>query len=177
MKLQVDLFSFVFLEKIEDTKMTFRNYLTLDMKSYFHFSFQTNDLSLVHRGIKFSCHFTSTEVNSRWNALLYNASISKLALQAIRNLHPEIVLQVQRKTLLSNAETDLLSTIKSNTHPAPTLKDFEEMLKKNPNVFHCARTSRCLQQHWQSLKQYTLLPGKAIIILLSFNEYLLLIWV
>ena len=66
---------------------------------------QTNDLSLVHRGIKFSCHFTLTEVNSRWNALLYNAIISKLALQAIRNLHPEIVLQVQRKTLLSNAET------------------------------------------------------------------------
>lgn len=123
---------------------------------------QTNDLSLVHRGIKFSCHFTSTEVNSRWNALLYNASISKLALQAIRNLHPEIVLQVQRKTLLSNAETDLLSTIKSNTHPAPTLKDFEEMLKKNPNVFHCARTSRCLQQHWQSLKQYTLLPDQSV---------------
>ena len=130
-------------------------------------------MSLAHRGIKFSCHFTSTEVNSRWNALLYNATISKLALQAIRNLHPEIVLQVQRKTLLSNAETDLLSAIKSNTHPAPTLKDFEEMLKKNPNVFHCARTSRCLQQHWQSLKQYTLLPGKAMIILLTFNEYLL----
>ena len=72
---------------------------------------------------------------------------------------------------------DLLSTIKSNTHPAPILKDFEEMLKKNPNVFHCARTSRCLQQHWQSLKQYTLLPGKAIIIILTLNEYLLLIWI
>ena len=114
----------------------------------------------MHRGIKFSCHFTLTEVNSRWNALLYNATISKLALQAIRNLHPEVVLQVQRKTLLSNAETELLSTIKSNTHPAPTLKDFDELLKKNPNVFHCARTSRCLQQYWQSLKQYTLLPGR-----------------
>ena len=28
MKPQVDLFSFVFLEEIEDTKKTFRNYLT-----------------------------------------------------------------------------------------------------------------------------------------------------
>jgi microspherule protein 1 len=127
----------------------------------------------VHRGIKFSCHFTSTEVNSRWNALLYNATISKLALQAIRNLHPEIVLQVQCKTLLSNAETVLLSAIKSNTHPAPTLKDFEEMLKKNPNVFHCARTSRCLQQHWQSLKQYTLLPGKSAKSITNWLKYFL----
>lgn len=123
---------------------------------------QTNDLSLVHRGVKFSCHFTVTEINSRWNALLYNAIISKLALQAIRNLHPEIVLQVQRKTLLSNAETELLSKIKSNKNPQPNLKDFEDLLKKNPNIFHCARTPRCLLQHWQSLKQYTLLPDQSV---------------
>lgn len=125
---------------------------------------QTNDLQSVHRGIKFSCHFTSTEVNSRWNALLYNSSISKLALQAIRNLHPEVVLQVQRKTLLSQAETDLLSTIKSSTQKKPeeALKDFEELLKKNSTIFHSARTPRCLQQHWQSLKQYTLLPDQSV---------------
>ena len=76
---------------------------------------QTNDLPSVHRGVKFSCHFTLTEVNSRWNALLYNPIISKLALQAIRNLHPEVVLQVQRKTLFSQPEIDLLSSIKSTT--------------------------------------------------------------
>ena len=76
---------------------------------------QTSDLSTVHKGVKFSCHFTSMEINSRWNALMYNPIISKLALQAIRNLHPEVVLQVQRKTLLSQAEIDLLSTIKSNS--------------------------------------------------------------
>ena len=76
---------------------------------------QTSDLSAVHKGVKFSCHFTSMEINSRWNALMYNPIISKLALQAIRNLHPEVVLQVQRKTLFSQAETELLSTIKSTS--------------------------------------------------------------
>ena len=76
---------------------------------------QTSDLSAVHKGVKFSCHFTSMEINSRWNALMYNPIISKLALQAIRNLHPEVVVQVQRKTLLSQAEIELLSTIKSNS--------------------------------------------------------------
>merc|ERR1719479_624326 len=107
---------------------------------------QTNDLPSVHRGIKFSCHFTLTEINSRWNALMYNPIISKLALLAIRNLHPEVVLQVQRKTLFSQAEIDLLSTIRSTT--PSTLKEFEELLRKNSSVFHAARTPRCLQQQW-----------------------------
>lgn len=123
---------------------------------------QTSDLSAVFKGVKFSCHFTSMEVNSRWNALMYNPIISKLALQAIRNLHPEVVLQVQRKTLLSQAEIDLLSAIKSNSNPPPSLKDFEELLKKNPAIFHSARTPRCLQNHWQSLKQFTLLPDQSV---------------
>ena len=89
------------------------------------YSLQTNDLPSVHRGIKLSCHFTLTEINSRWNALMYNPVISKLALQAIRNLHPEVVLQVQRKTLFSQAEIDLLSTIKSSAVNLLLLNIFE----------------------------------------------------
>ena len=142
---------------------------------------QTSDLSAVHKGVKFSCHFTSMEINSRWNALMYNPIISKLALQAIRNLHPEVVLQVQRKTLFSQSETELLSSIKSTLvctsnvfcaftcfhlyrlqTPPPALKDFEEILRKNPGKFHSARTARVLQHHWQSLKQFTLLPDQSV---------------
>ena len=89
------------------------------------YSLQTNDLPSVHRGIKLSCHFTLTEINSRWNALMYNPVISKLALQAIRNLHPEVVLQVQKKTLFSQAEIDLLSTIKSSAVNLLLLNIFE----------------------------------------------------
>ena len=29
-------------------------------------------------------------------------------------------------------------------------------------MFHSARTPRCLQKHWQSLKQYTLLPDQSV---------------
>lgn len=79
----------------------------------FFFTFQTNDLHAVHRGIKFSCHFTYNEIQTRWQALLYKPVISKLALQAIKNLHPEVVLSIQRKTLLSAQEREILSTIKS----------------------------------------------------------------
>jgi microspherule protein 1 len=44
----------------------------------------------VHRGVKFTCHFTLAEVQDRWNALMYDPIISKLALSAIKNLHPEV---------------------------------------------------------------------------------------
>ena len=68
----------------------------------------------MYRGVKFSCHFTLTEVQERWNALMYEPIISKLALQAIKNLLPEIVLSVQRKTLFSKLEQDTLATIKAS---------------------------------------------------------------
>lgn len=125
-------------------------------------SFQTNDLVSVHRGVKFSCHFTLTEVQERWNALLYEPIISKLALQAVKNLLPEVVLATQRKTLFSRQELDTLCTIKASTAPPPALKDFEELLRAHPHVFHFGRTPRCLAHQWQSLKQYSLLPDQSV---------------
>ena len=76
---------------------------------------QTNDLASVFRGIKFTCHFTLNEVQERWNALMYEPIISKMAMQAIKNLHPEVVLGVQRKTLFSKQEQDILGTIKATS--------------------------------------------------------------
>lgn len=58
---------------------------------------------------------------------MYEPIISKLALQAIKNLLPEIVLSVQRKTLFSKAEQDTLSTIK-----ASQVKQTITLLKNNP---------------------------------------------
>ncbi|KAK3796178.1 hypothetical protein RRG08_057130, partial [Elysia crispata] len=37
---------------------------------------QTNDLSAVHTGVKFSCRFTLKELEERWYALLYDPAIS-----------------------------------------------------------------------------------------------------
>ena len=123
---------------------------------------------------------------------MYDPILSKLALQAIKNLLPEIVLAVQRNTLFSKQEQDTLSTIKASQvmsrltilitliilfegvncfllhwssspqTPSPNLKDFEDLLKAHPQVFHGARTARCLAKHWQSLRQYTLLPDQSV---------------
>lgn len=38
---------------------------------------QTNDLTSVHLGVKFSCRFTLREIQERWYALLYDPIISK----------------------------------------------------------------------------------------------------
>lgn len=38
---------------------------------------QTNDLTSVHLGVKFSCRFNLREIQERWYALLYDPVISK----------------------------------------------------------------------------------------------------
>lgn len=74
---------------------------------------QTNDLRVVHQGVKFSCKFTIQEMQSRWYSLLYDEPISRIAVAAMRNLHPELVESVHSKALYTTQEEELLGTIKS----------------------------------------------------------------
>lgn len=53
------------------------------------------------------------EIQQRWYALLYDSAVSRVAVQAMRNLHPELIASVQARTLYSKAEEDLLGTVKS----------------------------------------------------------------
>ncbi|KAG7311007.1 hypothetical protein JYU34_003860 [Plutella xylostella] len=121
---------------------------------------QTNDLRTVHRGVKFSCRFTVGELQSRWYALLYNAEVSRVAVAAMRNLHPDLVAAVQQQALYSNAEEELLGTLASNSHPG--VEKFQELLEQNPHVFYQSRSAKTLQAHWQLLKQYQLLPDQTV---------------
>ena len=63
--------------------------------------------------MKFSCHFTLWEVQECWYGLLYDPVISKLACQAMRQLHPEAIAAIQSKALFSKAENQLLSKVGS----------------------------------------------------------------
>ncbi|KAL5292743.1 MCRS1 family protein [Megaselia abdita] len=121
---------------------------------------QTNDLKTVHHGTKFSCKFTHQEIQARWYSLLYEESISRIAVAAMRNLHPELVENVQARALYSVAEEDLLGTIKSSENP--TLETFQELLDKHSSIFYSARTAKALQNHWLSMKQYSLLPDQVV---------------
>ncbi|XP_011310632.1 microspherule protein 1 isoform X2 [Fopius arisanus] len=121
---------------------------------------QTNDLKMVHRGTKFSCRFTLQEIQQRWYALLYDSAVSRVAVQAMRNLHHELIASVQARTLYSKAEEDLLGTIKST--PQPTLEVFQRLLETNAQTFYPARTAKTLMSHWQLMKQYHLLPDQTV---------------
>ncbi|XP_036338108.1 microspherule protein 1 [Rhagoletis pomonella] len=121
---------------------------------------QTNDLRMVHRGVKFSCKFTLQELQSRWFSLLYEPAISRIAVAAMRNLHPELIESVQSKALFSVQEEELLGTLKSTD--SPKLEQFQELLDKNASIFYAARTAKSLQNHWQMMKQYQLLPDQVV---------------
>lgn len=68
---------------------------------------------MVHLGTKFSCKFTVQELQQRWYALLYDKAVSRVAVAAMRNLHPDMVAAVQDRALWSTQEEQLLGTIKS----------------------------------------------------------------
>ncbi|XP_056630716.1 microspherule protein 1 [Diorhabda sublineata] len=123
---------------------------------------QTNDLRTVHLGTKFSCKFTVQELQQRWYALLYDQAVSRVAVSAMRNLHPDMIAAVQDRALWSQQEEKILSTIKSNTTPPPTIETFADLLSQHPSVFYTGRTAASLFRHWQSLKMYNLLPDQSI---------------
>lgn len=121
---------------------------------------QTTDLTSVHLGVKFSCRFTLREIKERWYSLLYDPVISKLAWQAMRQLHPEAIAAIQSKALFSQNEETLLSKIGSTSQPK--LDVFQDLLNKHPGVFHPSRTPKSLLVHWQLLKQYYLLDDQSV---------------
>jgi len=124
---------------------------------------QTKDLGKVIKGVKFSCHFSLAEVQERWYALMYDPVISKLAMEAVRNLPVEVVHRVTKATPFSREEEDAIAGcgIKS-TAATVDLAVFEEVLSSQPGLFHPTRTARTILTHWQYMKQYSLLPDQAV---------------
>jgi len=124
---------------------------------------QTKDLASVIKGIKFSCHFSLSDVQERWYTLMYDPVISKLALEAIRNLPEEVVAAVTRNTPFSRQEEDTIANcgLKS-TAASVDLAVFDKLVVEQAAIFHPSRTGRSLLTHWQYMKQYTLLPDQTV---------------
>uniref|UniRef100_A0A336LJD3 CSON006037 protein n=1 Tax=Culicoides sonorensis TaxID=179676 RepID=A0A336LJD3_CULSO len=120
---------------------------------------QTNSLKTVLLGTKFSCRFTFEEISNRWTTLMYDQKISGLAIDAIRNLHPEMIEKINRNVLFSPNEEEILGTV---TDLYATIEDFEALLSKNKNIFHESRSANDLFQYFQLLKKYHLLPYQTV---------------
>lgn len=121
---------------------------------------QTCDLTSVFLGVKFSCKFTLREIQERWYTLLYDPMLSKLALQAIKQLHPDLTAAVHSKALFSKEEETCLATVPSTTQH--NVEVFEDLLLKNPLTFLPGRTAKALYNHWLLMKQYHLLPDQSV---------------
>ncbi|XP_059477783.1 microspherule protein 1 [Neocloeon triangulifer] len=119
---------------------------------------QTSDLKVVHTGVKFSCRFTFAEVQGRFWALMYDPAVNRVAMAAMRNLHPEMIAAVKNKALFSSAEEILLSRIPANSQP--DLEVFQKLLDENASSFYESRTAKMLNNHWLLMRQYHLLPDQ-----------------
>ncbi|CAB3376266.1 Hypothetical predicted protein [Cloeon dipterum] len=120
---------------------------------------QTSDLKVVHTGVKFSCRFTFAEVQGRFWALMYDPAVNRVAMAAMRNLHPEMIAAVKYKALFSSAEEILLARIPAQ-NSQPTQEIFQKLLDENASVFYESRTAKKLYNHWLLMRQYHLLPDQ-----------------
>jgi len=120
---------------------------------------QVQDLTLVHRAVKFSCYFTLEEVQERWYALLYDPVISGLARQAMKALPKEVVQAVHALALYSKDEEKILAEIVTSSQP--TISTFQDVLDQHISVFHHSRNAAGLKKHWDLMKSYNLLEDQA----------------
>lgn len=121
---------------------------------------QLNDLDAVHRAVKFSCKFTLKEIENRWFGLLYDPTIAKIGVAAMRQLHPDIVAKVHANAPYNEEEESLLKAIPSNSHP--TIETFNELLQRRIEAFLPYRKAKNLRSHWLLLKHFHLLADQNV---------------
>ena len=121
---------------------------------------QLNDLEAVYRAVKFSCKFTLKEIENRWFGLLYDPTIAKIGVAAMRQLHPDIVAQIHANAPYNEDEENLIKAIPSNSHP--TLETFNELLLKHIEIFLPYRKAKNLKSHWVLLKHFHLLDDQNV---------------
>lgn len=127
---------------------------------------QVKDLRLVHLCVKFSCHFTQDEIETRWHTLLYDRNISSHARQAMQQLPREVADEVNKKTLFSDEEEAILCKIPSTTNQL----DFAPLLVTNKGVFHSSRTAAKLEEHWKMMRKYHMLHDQSASTELSLSD-------
>ncbi|KAL3998443.1 N-terminal region of micro-spherule family protein [Acanthocheilonema viteae] len=120
---------------------------------------RVSSLAAVHGAVRFSRLFTRAEIEERWYELLYDEVASNIAKRRIADLSVETISAVQSRTVFTVEEEELLSAIPSTTGGSD-LAVFEQLLERNKEAFHHARTAYVLQQHWLEMKNWDLLQDQ-----------------
>ncbi|KAM3720439.1 Microspherule protein [Dirofilaria immitis] len=120
---------------------------------------RVSSLAAVHGAVRFSRPFTRAEIEERWYELLYDETVSNIAKKRIADLSVDTISAVQSRTVFTVQEEELLSAIPSTT-AGSDLAVFEQVLGRNKEAFHHARTACVLQQHWLEMKNWDLLQDQ-----------------
>ncbi|VDK73351.1 unnamed protein product [Litomosoides sigmodontis] len=120
---------------------------------------RVSSLAAVHGAVRFSRSFSRSEIEERWYELLYDEAASNIAKKRIADLSVETISAVQSRTVFTVEEEELLSAIPSTT-TGSDLAVFEQVLGRNKEAFHHARTASVLQQHWLEMKNWDLLQDQ-----------------
>jgi len=118
-----------------------------------------SDLQAAHSWLKFSSKFTLAEIEQRWYALLYDEMINRTAMEKIRILPADTILDIQSKTIFTAKEEKMIASVANvdNKNAIPTRETFASLLERFPDKFHPARTAAVLLEHWQQLRKWGLL--------------------
>ncbi|MCP9257873.1 hypothetical protein DINM_001256 [Dirofilaria immitis] len=114
-----------------------------------------------------SSYSPNVKLGLRWNASLFfliftwysSLTVSNIAKKRIADLSVDTISAVQSRTVFTVQEEELLSAIPSTT-AGSDLAVFEQVLGRNKEAFHHARTACVLQQHWLEMKNWDLLQDQ-----------------
>jgi chemotaxis methyl-accepting protein methylase len=99
--------------------------------------------------MKFSKKYSLVEIEERWYELLYDENASKEAKKKMNSLSREKVRSLLSKIPFSSEEDKLIRSIPSNTSQQQMSILMEDMLIRQSETFHHARTLKILEEHWR----------------------------
>lgn len=108
--------------------------------------------------MKFSKPHTLADIEERWYLLMYDENISFMAKKRMESIAREKVRFIQSKIPFSTQEEEILIMIPSTKTSQHV---FDEALERNRHVFHYARNSKVLEEHWKELKFWGLLVDQS----------------
>lgn len=103
--------------------------------------------------MKFSKKYSLVEIEERWFELLYDENVSNIAKRRMDQVGRDKLRLIQSKIPFSTAEEEIIRGVASITNNPL----FEKILEQNRHIFHHARTSKVIEEHWRELKYFGLL--------------------
>lgn len=118
---------------------------------------QLNSLEETFELTRFTIDLSIQDIKERWYAIMYDAPISKMIYNNIKNLNSDDVIRLKKLAPFSDSENKLLISLDEDVE---TENFFENFLSKHRTLFYDARTSDQLEAQYNILKDLKLLVSQ-----------------